>query len=50
MMSFSQVHIKCGLENEVVSASEPSRCEYAFDFLSPAACEKPETPAKHDEL
>ncbi|CAG2115027.1 unnamed protein product, partial [Medioppia subpectinata] len=32
------VHLSCGTENEVLAASEPSRCEYAFDFRTPAVC------------
>ena len=32
------VHISCGTTNEVTGASEPSRCEYAFGFKTPAAC------------
>ena len=30
--------LKCGLQNELTAASEPSRCEYQFDFSTPASC------------
>lgn len=33
-----QVTFKCGTENIVTSASEPSRCEYAFNFEAPSRC------------
>jgi len=47
-----QVNMKCGLENRVTGASEPSRCEYAFDFETPARCTEPPTQSDdaHDEL
>ncbi|OQR68956.1 glucosidase 2 subunit beta-like [Tropilaelaps mercedesae] len=32
------VIMQCGLSNHLVSASEPSRCEYQFEFATPAAC------------
>lgn len=32
------VSLRCGLSNEVLSASEPNRCEYAFEFRTPALC------------
>ncbi|XP_064625398.1 glucosidase 2 subunit beta-like isoform X2 [Lineus longissimus] len=48
------VSFHCGLVNEVVSASEPNRCEYAFDFNTPASCDKVAQPEQkdpaHDEL
>jgi protein kinase C substrate 80K-H len=37
------VTIRCGLKNEVISASEPNRCEYAMQFLTPALCLKEES-------
>ncbi|KPM05814.1 glucosidase 2 subunit beta-like protein 1 [Sarcoptes scabiei] len=32
------VHVSCGSENQLTRASEPNRCEYSFDFKTPAAC------------
>ena len=37
------ITLKCGLEDALLSASEPNRCEYAMEFSSPAVCE----PLKH---
>lgn len=47
-----RVHLKCGLEHKLTGSSEPSRCEYAFDFETPCRCSKPAESAnqKHDEL
>ncbi|WAR23437.1 GLU2B-like protein [Mya arenaria] len=48
-----KVNMKCGLENKVTGTSEPSRCEYAFDFETPARCTEPPARASddtHDEL
>ncbi len=42
------VSVRCGLTNEVIAASEPSRCEYAFDFLTPAMCSPPPQVQPHD--
>lgn len=35
------VRIVCGAEEVILSAGEPSRCEYAMEFATPAACTKP---------
>lgn len=48
-----KVNMKCGIENKLVNAFEPSRCEYEFDFITPSRCSEP--PARsstdtHDEL
>ncbi|XP_060080704.1 glucosidase 2 subunit beta-like isoform X2 [Ylistrum balloti] len=48
-----KVHFKCGPENQLTNAYEPSRCEYAFDFISPVSCSgkiSPMDPHSHDEL
>ncbi|CAH1118771.1 unnamed protein product [Phaedon cochleariae] len=47
------VRLECGSENKITAVSEPNRCEYMFDFVTPAACY--EAPADvrdelHDEL
>lgn len=34
----ADVHVTCGAENRLLSASEPSTCYYSFKFESPAAC------------
>lgn len=44
------VTIKCGLEHEVTSASEPNRCEYAMDFTTPTICEPLPHATPHEEL
>ncbi|VDI81267.1 protein kinase C substrate 80K-H, partial [Mytilus galloprovincialis] len=47
-----KVHLKCGLEHRLLSSSEPSRCEYAFEFETPCRCSQPSggTAQPHDEL
>ncbi|XP_063410563.1 glucosidase 2 subunit beta-like isoform X1 [Mytilus trossulus] len=48
-----KVHLKCGLEHRLLSSSEPSRCEYAFEFETPCRCSQPSggtAQAAHDEL
>ncbi|CAG0913673.1 unnamed protein product [Notodromas monacha] len=37
----AHVHLTCGKENRIVSASEPSRCMYHFDVETPAMCAHP---------
>eukprot|EP00069_Balaena_mysticetus_P003449 bmy_16825T0 len=48
------VRLLCGKETVVTSTTEPSRCEYLMELMTPAACPEPppEPPAEgnHDEL
>uniref|UniRef100_A0A0B7A139 Glucosidase 2 subunit beta n=1 Tax=Arion vulgaris TaxID=1028688 RepID=A0A0B7A139_9EUPU len=47
------VNLHCGAENALTGASEPSRCEYQFEFTTPARCSQPEpvaSPDVHEEL
>ncbi|XP_059950058.1 glucosidase 2 subunit beta isoform X1 [Mesoplodon densirostris] len=48
------VRLLCGKETVVTSTTEPSRCEYLMELMTPAACPEPppELPAEgnHDEL
>ncbi|KAL4659150.1 glucosidase 2 subunit beta [Arapaima gigas] len=46
------VKLTCGKETTVVSTSEPSRCEYLMEFITPAACSEPPNvePQVHDEF
>lgn len=54
----SQVRLLCGKETVVTSTTEPSRCEYLMELMTPAACPEPppDAPADgdhdgdHDEL
>lgn len=50
----TRVRLSCGTENKITSVSEPNRCEYAFDFETPAACRELTTDGSrgdmHDEL
>ncbi|GFT13350.1 glucosidase 2 subunit beta [Nephila pilipes] len=32
------VLLQCGIENKLLSSVEPNRCEYLFEFSTPAAC------------
>lgn len=34
------ITLMCGLEDKLLSASEPNRCEYAMEFSTPAVCEQ----------
>nr|XP_057905098.1 glucosidase 2 subunit beta isoform X2 [Doryrhamphus excisus] len=37
------VKLKCGKETVITSTSEPSRCEYLMEFITPALCQDPKT-------
>lgn len=43
------VKLTCGKETVVTTTTEPSRCEYLMEFVTPAACHEPKD-ADHDEL
>ncbi|XP_076440452.1 glucosidase 2 subunit beta-like isoform X2 [Babylonia areolata] len=52
-MRSCRVNLHCGTENKLTGASEPSRCEYQFEFTTPARCKHPDAllhPHKHAEL
>lgn len=45
------VTLSCGTENKLMSVTEPSRCEYAMEFSTPALCNpSADTADRHDEL
>ncbi|XP_024884606.1 glucosidase 2 subunit beta [Temnothorax curvispinosus] len=46
------VTLSCGTENGIISVTEPSRCEYAMEFSTPALCNPSaaESSDRHDEL
>jgi len=47
------VNMHCGEVNALTAASEPSRCEYQFEFTTPALCDSPEKEQSfhgHEEL
>jgi len=44
------VHLSCGLENKVISVSEPNKCEYEMKFETPAACATGSSNNGHEEL
>lgn len=46
------VNIDCGVEDKITSVTEPSKCEYVYNFITPAACpdtDPPETPVPESE-
>jgi len=44
--------MRCGTENALTSVSEPNRCEYVFEFVTPSICQLVEATETHghDEL
>ncbi|XP_050665511.1 glucosidase 2 subunit beta [Leptidea sinapis] len=50
------VNINCGLETKIVSVTEPYRCEYKIELVTPAACDdnafaqQQQQQSSHDEL
>lgn len=48
------VKLICGKETTVTSTSEPSRCEYLMEFITPAVCQDPSSDdlhhLEHEEL
>lgn len=48
----TMVTLTCGIEHKLTSVTEPSRCEYAMEFSTPAVCyfNQTETADTHDEL
>ncbi|XP_013413457.1 glucosidase 2 subunit beta isoform X3 [Lingula anatina] len=46
------ITLHCGMKNELRNVAEPNRCEYTFDFETPAACTAPAKQSEdiHDEL
>lgn len=45
------VTLTCGIENKLMSVTEPSRCEYAMELSTPAICNFNQTETDiHDEL
>lgn len=47
------VNINCGLESKLMSVTEPYRCEYKIEFVTPAACDDSnfiQQQTSHDEL
>ncbi|KAG7198189.1 hypothetical protein KM043_005603 [Ampulex compressa] len=46
----TMVNLVCGKENKLLSVTEPSRCEYAMEFSTPALCSPIVEGDAHDEL
>ena len=45
----TKVILSCGLENKVISVTEPNKCEYEMKFETPAVCSTM-APQSHEEL
>lgn len=46
----SLIRFTCGESNKLVSVDEPSRCEYSFEFQTPAMCQNLNPGHSHEEL
>lgn len=46
----TMVKLSCGTETAVTATTEPSRCEYLMELVTPAACHPPPPHEDHDEL
>ncbi|CAL4106403.1 unnamed protein product [Meganyctiphanes norvegica] len=46
----TDVNLVCGIENQLLSVTEPNRCEYLMVLQTPAVCAKSEANDSHDEL
>jgi len=48
----ADVIVSCGAKNEIVSVTEPNRCEYVMEFKTPAMCKDPSQSQHniHEEL
>ncbi|KAB0801910.1 hypothetical protein PPYR_04096 [Photinus pyralis] len=44
----TKVRVVCGSENKVTAVTEPNKCEYQFDFTTPAACRESMTDSEHE--
>ena len=38
----ARVELECGIENDVMKVTEPSKCEYIIKMKTPTVCVKPQ--------
>uniref|UniRef100_A0A915IFM3 Glucosidase 2 subunit beta n=1 Tax=Romanomermis culicivorax TaxID=13658 RepID=A0A915IFM3_ROMCU len=38
----TEIKLTCGIENKLISATEPAKCEYVMEFETPVVCSEPE--------
>lgn len=43
------INIACGIEDKIISVTEPSKCEYVYDFITPAACPDLDPPEEQQQ-